>query len=300
MKLLALALVALSLPAQIRQPAQNIRFGSSLPATCTANIGQVFFLTSASAGANVYGCTATNTWTVQGGSATIGGSIATGQICYASASNTCAGSAGLTFGTTANVTTLTVKAGAGQSATNLQEWQNAAGTVLMSFGSSGLLFADNTYDIGASGANRPRFVYAANAMVAGNFITGSGSGYFSVTGKSRLSSSADGLFEMVDSLGTSFSRLNLGPASSSFPSLKRSTTGLIVRLADDSADTWVKTLYVQTNVVAVASLPACNPGLEGSHYGVNDALAPTALATVVGGGAVHVSVYCDGTNWIVN
>jgi hypothetical protein len=53
-------------------------------------------------------------------------------------------------------------------------------------------------------------------------------------------------------------------------------------------------------VVAVASLPACNAGLEGSHYGVNNALAPTALATVVGGGAVHVSVYCDGTNWIVN
>jgi len=94
--------------------------------------------------------------------------------------------------------------------------------------------------------------------------------------------------------------ISFGGTTSSFPALKRSTTGLIARLADDSADTWVKTLYVQTNVVAVASLPACNAGLEGSHYGVNNALAPTALATVVGGGAVHVSVYCDGTNWIVN
>lgn len=102
MKLFVLALVALSLPAQIRQPASNIRFGSSLPSTCTASIGQVFFLTSASAGANVYGCTATNTWTVQGGSATIGGSIATGQICYGSASNTCAGSNNLFWDSATN------------------------------------------------------------------------------------------------------------------------------------------------------------------------------------------------------
>lgn len=39
--------------------------GTTLPATCT--IGEVFFKTDASAGSNVYGCTATNTWTAQAG-----------------------------------------------------------------------------------------------------------------------------------------------------------------------------------------------------------------------------------------
>ena len=41
-----------------------IRAGASLPAGCT--IGQVFFLTSAPAGTNLYGCVAVNKWSVQG------------------------------------------------------------------------------------------------------------------------------------------------------------------------------------------------------------------------------------------
>jgi hypothetical protein len=42
-----------------------IKSGASLPGTCTA--GQVYFLTNAATGANLYGCTAANTWSVQGG-----------------------------------------------------------------------------------------------------------------------------------------------------------------------------------------------------------------------------------------
>jgi hypothetical protein len=40
--------------------------GTTLPSTCS--VGESFFKTNASAGQNVYGCTATNTWTLQGGS----------------------------------------------------------------------------------------------------------------------------------------------------------------------------------------------------------------------------------------
>jgi hypothetical protein len=57
---------------------------------------------------------------------------------------------------------------------------------------------------------------------------------------------------------------------------------------------------LKAGIVAVASLPTCNAAGEGYRMGVNNALAPTALATVVGGGTVHVPVYCDGTNWIVD
>ena len=175
-------------------------------------------------------------------------------------------------------TTLTVKAGAGQSTTNLQEWQNNSGTVLGKVDASGNIFG-------------------ANVFADGNLVARVAGVVYGVMGPG---STTAGSIKLSDNGGTNFSLLQFGGTTSSFPALKRSTTGLIARLADDSADTWVKTLYVQTNVVAVASLPACNAGLEGSHYGVNNALAPTALATVVGGGAVHVSVYCDGTNWIVN
>ena len=40
--------------------------GNSLPSTCA--VGQFFFLTSASAGSNVYACNPANTWTVEGNS----------------------------------------------------------------------------------------------------------------------------------------------------------------------------------------------------------------------------------------
>lgn len=40
--------------------------GTSLPSTCA--VGEVFFDTDATAGQNVFGCTATNTWTAQGSS----------------------------------------------------------------------------------------------------------------------------------------------------------------------------------------------------------------------------------------
>lgn len=45
------------------------------------------------------------------------------------------------------VTTLTVKAGAGQSSTDLQQWQNSAGTVLASVGSSGAFSLPNSINV---------------------------------------------------------------------------------------------------------------------------------------------------------
>lgn len=51
---------------------------NSLPATCT--VGQVVFLTTAPAGQNIYGCTSTNTWTLEGGS---GSSTATCTVTHA-------------------------------------------------------------------------------------------------------------------------------------------------------------------------------------------------------------------------
>ena len=46
--------------------------GTTLPATC--QVGQLFFSSSAPAGANLYGCTAVNVWTLQGNNGTSSGS----------------------------------------------------------------------------------------------------------------------------------------------------------------------------------------------------------------------------------
>jgi hypothetical protein len=58
-------------------------------------------------------------------------------------------------------------------------------------------------------------------------------------------------------------------------------------------------ISAKTAVSIVASLPTCNSAAEGTHYGVTNALAPTSLSAVAGGGSVHVPVYCNGINWIV-
>jgi len=48
-----------------------------------------------------------------------------------------------------------------------------------------------------------------------------------------------------------------------------------------------------------AALPTCNAAATGKMYLVTDALTPVALASVAGGGAVKVLVFCNGSSWIV-
>jgi hypothetical protein len=52
-----------------------------------------------------------------------------------------------------------------------------------------------------------------------------------------------------------------------------------------------------TNFLTVATLPVCNNPSRGQRYTVTDANAPAYNAVAAGGGAVTISVGCDGTNW---
>lgn len=56
------------------------KVGTVLPAACT--VGDTYYKSDATAGSNVYGCTATNTWTVQGGSSTGLGDPGSNSIPY--------------------------------------------------------------------------------------------------------------------------------------------------------------------------------------------------------------------------
>ena len=53
--------------------------------------------------------------------------------------------------------------------------------------------------------------------------------------------SDDGVIRLLNNAETSFNRLQFGGTTSSFPSLKRSSTKLVVRLADDSANAPLET-----------------------------------------------------------
>jgi hypothetical protein len=59
---------------------------------------------------------------------------------------------------------------------------------------------------------------------------------------SSINNSSDGVLKLSDSAGTSFGRLQFGGTTSSFPSIKRNSTALNFRLADDSADAPVTAL----------------------------------------------------------
>lgn len=110
------------------------------------------------------------------------------------------------------------------------------------------------------------------------------------------SGSADGVFRITGTTGD-FNRVQFGGTSSSFPALKRSTTILQVRLADDSAYAPVEASTVCTaTAYTVATLPAA--GTAGRRAYVTDATAPTWLGALTGGGAVVCPVFDNGTAWV--
>lgn len=115
---------------------------------------------------------------------------------------------------------------------------NIAGANKWQINSSGHLLAgtDNTYDIGASGATRPRTIYTAADIFIGRDLYIANSRFLNWNGRSAISSPADSNLLITNSAANNFNVLMFGGITSSFPALKRSTTKLQVRLADDSAD----------------------------------------------------------------
>jgi hypothetical protein len=132
---------------------------------------------------------------------------------------------------------------AGPSNTGVMEFRIKDGAIWRITNAGHFLAAtDNTHDIGASGATRPRNIYAGTSITAPTVSVGSGVLDFSSAssridwaGQSRIYNSSNGVLRLSDNAATSFDRLQFGGTTSSFPALKRSAATLQVRLADDSA-----------------------------------------------------------------
>jgi hypothetical protein len=166
---------------------------------------------------------------------------------------------------------------------------------------TGHFFADtdNTYDIGASGANRPRNVYVANSIVCGflvdsQYFRALASGGFQVLGRFFISSTADGNITLTNNASTDFNRLQFGGTTDAFPAIARDGAGIKFTGAAAGSTSWVK-----VPPVAVSALPLAATAGVGARAFVNDATAPVFGSAVTGGGAVAVPVYSDGSAWNV-
>lgn len=113
-------------------------------------------------------------------------------------------------------------------------------------GSTGHLFAvtDNTYDIGASGATRPRdgfwgrYIYGSEARFPALTLLASNAGAV----RGYITANATGVFMFQNAAASDFDRLQLGGTTSSFPAIKRVSAGLKFVVADDSASAAVEAL----------------------------------------------------------
>ena len=189
---------------------------------------------------------------------------------------------------------------AGNSAT-LTFWTSGAERWRVDGSGHFIAVVDNTYDIGASGTSRPRNGYFGGNLVVGGSLglqIGTGTAPIYWAGRSQISSPANGNIQFTNSTQNDFGLLQFGGTSSSFPAIKRSTTFLQARLADDSAFAGFASANMQAaTAYTVATLPG-TPG-TGMIARVTDATAPTIGTTVVGGGAAYALVNYNGANWTV-
>lgn len=71
---------------------------------------------------------------------------------------------------------------------------------------------------------------------SGHDVIAAAARYFYFSGRSTIASPADGVILFQNNANSDFTSFKLGGTTSSFPSIKRNSTAINIRLADDSAD----------------------------------------------------------------
>jgi len=166
-------------------------------------------------------------------------------------------------------------------------------------------FAGRLLDLQVAGSSKVNITSTGAASFAGTLdatnviVTGAGALYWGANQTVLRAGTTNGNLQISNFAGNDFGVLQFGGTTSSFPALKRSTTGLIARLADDSADTWIKVKSVITSALTVATLPASPTAGERAFVTDSNAVSFTAGigAVVAAGGTTAVPVVYDGTNW---
>lgn len=173
-----------------------------------------------------------------------------------------------------------------------------------------ILFSpDASFDIGKTGATRPRDgFFSRNITIGGTFVSSNSifagaSSTIGFNGRSALQSSTDGILTLFNSGGTDFTRQNYGGNTSSFPAWSRNGDALEARLADNSASTITISRYFRsistTGTPVFSQYPAAATAGAGSFGYISDSTTIVSGATVTGGGANKIIMWSDGTNWKV-
>lgn len=215
------------------------------------------------------------------GAATITGGVVTASTPFINATQTWNNAAVAFTGVFLNITN-----NASAAASYLVDLQ-VAGTSVYRVSPAGLMQTTGLYvRTGGGTLGSPNFAaqyHATGAAASYSQWTNSG-----VTGSNPVNGTLVG----IDAAGDGIINVQ-GPQS-----LKVTVAGILAFTIDTSSRT-VFNKSIKMASSTVAALPAAATDEAGARRYVTDALGPTFGATVVGGGAVGVPVYSDGTNWKV-
>lgn len=100
---------------------------------------------------------------------------------------------------------------------------------------------DATHNIGEIAANRPANIYVSNGVTLNGVLTTGGG--INLNNQGYINQVGDGVFRFINSTLNGFDRLIFGLATTSFPAIKRSSSELQIRLADDSQFGQFQSLY---------------------------------------------------------
>jgi hypothetical protein len=117
---------------------------------------------------------------------------------------------------------------------------------------------------------------ALQAYISGAGVRVDNNNSLGFTSRGSIAAEADGVFRLLNNAGADFSRLQFGGTAATFPSLKRSTTEIHARLADDSANT--DFLAAQLHVTADSGGGANRITFP---YGYDEAARSTGVGTIL-------------------
>lgn len=189
----------------------------------------------------------------------------------------------------------------GMGAVEAQSARRAIGNLLGYTDGSGNLMVTTVAASGSQSARRAignlmgRTDDSGNLMVAvSGDVVSTAANTIGWDGRSELSSPSDGVILMTNAAGTDFNRLQFGGTTSSFPAIKRSSTSLQVRLADDSALTTLQTGALQSDMIG--PFTGGKPLFRGTAPTISSGFgtSPTVPANN-GSGAFTINVGTGGT-----